>query len=293
MVAMPRSTIFLSQSTLTDLFTLVFVFVDDYFIRLESEGICQLPKLENQQGSYSEIMTISLVGELLKQRYIGDWFDFVKIEYRQLFPKLPDRSRFYRIYPKGHRQNNLERIFADFALRFPAQEQKEAGLHLIDSKPIPICKGARYRRPRAMTESSSGYSSLGWFYGFKLHAVVDEQGCFCRFLIAAAHVSDQEAGRALLAGSDALVLGDANYHGCGVHAHPKINFRHPKPWSSLFSWVRKTNELPRGKPRGIEVLTTPQTDLAVADATADTLPHPAVSHTSLLPPRSHASPLSP
>jgi hypothetical protein len=96
MVAMPRSTIFLSQSTLTDLFTLVFVFVDDYFIRLESEGICQLPKLENQQGSYtqwalrSEIMTISLVGELLKQRYIGDWFDFVKIEYRQLFPKLPD-----------------------------------------------------------------------------------------------------------------------------------------------------------------------------------------------------------
>lgn len=232
---MSKTTIFLNQSTLTELFTIIFVFVDDYLIALEREGVCPLPKLENQKGSYSEMMTISLVGELLKQRYAGDWFDFVKVEYAQLFPNLPDRSRFYRI------QNNLERIYADFALRF-ACTLTDLDTYVIDSKAVPTCKGARWKRPRAMTEASSGYSSMGMFYGFKLHAIVDEEGRICRFLLAPAHVSDQEAARALLAASDVFVLGDKNYHGCGVHAQPKANFKHPKPWSSAFSWVRKTIE---------------------------------------------------
>lgn len=108
---MSKVTIFHQQDSLEDLFLIVFVLIDDYLIALEREGICELPKAENQKGSYSEMMTISLVGELMKHRYSGDWFEFIKIEYRYLFPDLPDRTRFYRI------QNNLERVFADFALR--------------------------------------------------------------------------------------------------------------------------------------------------------------------------------
>jgi|FLYL01.1.fsa_nt_gi transposase len=233
---MSKPTIFLNQSTLTDLFTIVFVFVDDYLIALEREGVCSLPKLANQKGSYSELMTIALVGELLKQRYVGDWFAFVKSEYAQLFPVLPDVTRFYRI------QNNLERIYADFALRFAATLGTDLVSYVIDSKALPICKGARGKRPRAMTEASSGYSSMGMFYGFKLHAIVDQAGRICRFLLAPAHVSDQEAARTLLAATDALVLGDKNYHGCGVYAQPKANFTHPKPWSSACDWLRKTIE---------------------------------------------------
>ena len=96
-----KLTIFLNQDTLTDLFTLVYVFVDDYLVAAQREGIFALPKAENQKGSYSEIMTIALVGELLKQCYSGDWFELVKSEYWQLFPELPDKTRYYRI------QNNL------------------------------------------------------------------------------------------------------------------------------------------------------------------------------------------
>jgi hypothetical protein len=107
---MPRAAIFLNQSTLSELFTVVFVLVDDYLIALKRAGLCQLPEMENQKGSYSEIMTIGLVGEVLKQRYPGNWFSFVKSEYAELFPVLPDTTRFYRI------QNNLECIHADFAL---------------------------------------------------------------------------------------------------------------------------------------------------------------------------------
>lgn len=44
---------------------------------------------------------------------------------------------------------------------------------------------------------------MGMFYGFELHAIVDQQGLSCGFLIAPAHVADQQAGRCLLAASEA------------------------------------------------------------------------------------------
>ena len=118
---------------------------------------------------------------------------------------------------------------------------RKARVGTIDSKAVPVCKGVYWKRPRAMSEAN-GYSSLGWFYGFKLDAVVDEQGRFCRFLLASAHVADQEAARCLLAATEAFVVGDANYHGCGVYAQPKPNFKHPQPWTHALAWVRKTVE---------------------------------------------------
>ena len=78
----------------------------------------------------------------MSQRYTGKWFNFVKIEYASLFPVLPHRTCCYSVLKK------LERIFADFALRFATGDS----LHVIDSKPIPICKGESWKRPRAMTE---------------------------------------------------------------------------------------------------------------------------------------------
>ena len=191
--------------------------------------------MENQRGSYSEIMTIGLVGESLKQRYIGNWSAFVKSEYRQLFPVLPDTTRFYRI------QNNLEHLHADFALRF-ADTITELASYVIDSKALPICKGVRWKRPRAMSEAASGYGTMGMFYGFKLHAIIDEQACIRRFLIAPANVSDQEAARALLCDADAFVLGDKNYHGCGVYAQPKASFKQPMPWPTACAALRKSIE---------------------------------------------------
>ena len=160
-------------------------------------------------------MTIALVGELRSQDHIGDWFDFIKVEYKALFPVLPHRTRYYRVLKQ------LERIFA---LRFSAGDT----LHVIDSKPLPICKGVRWKRPRAMTEATSGRGSLGPFYGFKLHAVINQQGVICRFAVAPANEHDATVAKCLLAGTDALVIGDKGYAGCQVYAQPKDNERHPK-----------------------------------------------------------------
>jgi len=222
----------------------VYVMVDDYLKSSVEVGRFSLPRAGNQKGSYAELMTIALVGELRSQHHVGDWFDLIKVEYRGLFPELPHRTRYYRIL------KSLERIFADFALRFSGGDN----LYVIDSKPLPIvldktappgpvrCKGVSWKRPRAMSEATSGRGSLGPFYGFKLHAVTDQQGPICRFAVAPAHEHDVTVARLLLADTPVLVIGDKGYLGSSVYAQPKDNARHPKVWTSALAWLPKSIE---------------------------------------------------
>jgi len=231
----------LAQHTVIDLFTLIYVYIDDYLKAAELSGLFQLPQEMHQKGTYAEIMTIALVGEVLGEASQQKWLAQVRCTYGQLFPELPGRTRYLRI------QLNLERIYADLALRFPHLDDET--VYVIDSKPLVYCAGARYKRPRAMSEAASGrggaagYSTKGRFYGFKLHAVIDDHGMIARFALAPGNESDPPVARALLAeGEGKLVLGDRGYQGCGVYAQPRGNMKDPRPWWGAARWVRKTIE---------------------------------------------------
>lgn len=113
------------QSTLSELFAVVYVLVDDYPKASACAGNFKLPRAANQQGSYGELIAIALVGKLRSQTHVGNWFDFVKVEYARLFPKSPHQARYYHVL------NQLGQVFADFALRFSEGDS----LYVIDSKP--------------------------------------------------------------------------------------------------------------------------------------------------------------
>lgn len=198
---MSKSRYLLAQRTVSELFTMVYVLVDDYLKVGVQQGRFVLPESPQQKGSYSELMTIALVGDLLNQADIGLWFNLVKGEYRSLFPVLPDDSRYYRILTK------LERLWADLALALTAHHAPLA--YSVDSKPLPVCTFKRHRRPRAMTEATVGFSTQGPVYGFKLHALSTLDGQIVKFAITPAHEADVTVARALLGDSErGLTLGD-------------------------------------------------------------------------------------
>lgn len=62
---MSKSRYLLKQHTVTELFTLVYVLIDDYLKAGQSIDHFQLPQSEQQKGSYAELMTIALVGDVL------------------------------------------------------------------------------------------------------------------------------------------------------------------------------------------------------------------------------------
>lgn len=238
---MPTNLLPLNQATVEDLFLLIYVYVDDYLKAAACSGLFVLPNEPHQKGTYAELMTIALVGEVLSEPSQEKWFHQVKTTYRALFPCLPDRTRYLRI------QLNFETIYADLALRLPHFD--DATVYVIDSKPLVYCMGTRYARPRAMSEASSGrgghggYSVKGRFYGYKLHAVIDDHGMFVRFALAAGKESDPPLARTLLTDKEGhLVLGDRGYQGCGVYAQPRSNMKEPRPWWGAMRWVRKTIE---------------------------------------------------
>lgn len=226
----------LSKQTVTELFTVVYILVDDYLQASTKQGRFTLPKKRNQKASYSELLTIVMVGEMLQQKNQGLWYLLVQAEYKALFPKLPELSRFYRV------QRNFERVYADLALLVA----KHQGVYLIDSKPLPICKGIRYKRTRAMSEASSGRGGASKnFYGYKLHAVTSTSGCICRFSIVSANEHDATVAKCLLdARYDDLtsIIGDKGYQGCGIYTPPKANAKQTQFWSSFFAKARKSVE---------------------------------------------------
>jgi hypothetical protein len=228
----------LSHHTITDIFVAVFTIVDDYLKSSLEAKRFTLPVSKQQKASYSEIMTISLVGDILRRSTSEYWYLEVRLHHAHLFRQLPDLTRYHRIL------KNLERVMADFALCLANQCDVDT-TYAADSKPVPICKDKRRFQPRAMTEAARGFSTSGATFGFKLHAIVNNAQMFCRFAIVPANEADPTVFKALVnAQEDALekILGDKAYVGCGIYTPSKSNAKQPLPWTKLMDGARKLVE---------------------------------------------------
>jgi Transposase DDE domain len=229
----------LEQHTITDLFTIVYIVVDDYINTSLENNRFTLPRSTQQKSSYSEIITIALVGELLRQAVSEHWYIHVKHFYKHLFPNLPDLTRYHRIL------KNLERIMADFALCL-AQVCEDDTTYVGDSKPLSICRFKRRKQPRAMTEATTGFSTSGPTFGFKLHGIINNALMFVRFAIVPANEANPTVFKALTnAETDELdrVLGDKAYLGCGIFTPSRVNALQPMPWTRLMDAARKLIEV--------------------------------------------------
>jgi hypothetical protein len=63
------------------------------------------------------------------------------------------------------------------------------GITFIDSTKIAVCKNKRIKRNRIFKAIATvGKSTMGWFYGFKLHLVVNDKGELLNLCITPANV---------------------------------------------------------------------------------------------------------
>jgi hypothetical protein len=80
-----------------------------------------------------------------------------------------------------------------------ARRGLEPQLLLMDSKPIPVCHPLRHGRVRLLREDGAwfGKTTKGWFFGFKLHAPVNQLGLILGVVLTPANVDDRDAALAL------------------------------------------------------------------------------------------------
>ncbi len=66
------------------------------------------------------------------------------------------------------------------------------GISFIDSTPIRACKNKRIKQNKVFKGiASTGKSTMGWFYGFKLHIIVNDKEELLDFIITQANVDDR------------------------------------------------------------------------------------------------------
>ena len=84
------------KSTFEDFILTAFVIIDELYFRYVPDAVSKRRNVLNAKLSDSEIITISICGELIGVDSENAWFSFVKKNYHHLFPGIGSRSRFNR-----------------------------------------------------------------------------------------------------------------------------------------------------------------------------------------------------
>lgn len=152
----------------------------------------------------SEVMTIIVWFQQSSYRTFKDYYQKeVSHHLRKEFPKLVSYNRFVELIP-------LALVPLCFYLQ--TRKGKTAGIAFIDSLPIAVCHNRRIHSHKVFAKvAERGKSSVDWFYGFKLHLIVNDQGEFLAFYLTPGNVDDRKPVPKLAKGLFGKLFGDRGY----------------------------------------------------------------------------------
>ena len=89
---------------------------------------------------------------------------------------------------------------------------KRTGIAYTDSTPIPVCHNKRTSRHKVFKDYAKlGKSTMGWFYGFKLHLITNEKGDLLNFDLTPGNVDDRKPVREMTRKMTGLLFADKGY----------------------------------------------------------------------------------
>lgn len=198
-------------ATFEDFILLVYTIIDDLYHQFVPTSVSQRRNVDTAKMSDSEIITLSICGELAGIDSENAWYSFVKRNYRHLFPRLCSRTRFNRT--RGALLQVTELLRQKLTHSFPIPTSR---YFVIDSFPLPVCKFGRARYCRSFRVDGANYgkcpSKKETYFGFKVHALITIEGYITAFEITPASADDREGLRDFAENHLCLtVLGDKGY----------------------------------------------------------------------------------
>jgi hypothetical protein len=127
----------------------------------------------------------------------------VQGQLRQEFPRLVSYTRFVDLMP---------RYLVPLAVYLHLQRGESTGISFIDSTSLAVCHPARIQRHRVFrVDARRGKTSVGWFYGFKLHLVVNDRGELLAFCLSPGNLDDRKPVPRLVRRLFGRLFGDKGY----------------------------------------------------------------------------------
>ena len=169
----------------------LFCDVDDFWQGFVSQWHQQLleqdtmKRVRQTQLSESEIMTIIIDFHQSGYRNFKSYYTKHVMEHlHSAFPDLVSYQRFVALMP---------RVGIPLLAYLQHCKGQCTGLSFVDATSIAVCHNKRISRHKVFDGfAERGKTTMGWFYGFKVHLIVNECGELLAFQLTAGNVDDRK-----------------------------------------------------------------------------------------------------
>jgi len=187
----------------------LFCSVDDFMISFapQLQAIQLAAGKQRERGGQlcpSEVMTILIHFHQSHYRTFKAYYtEHVQVHLTSDFPHLVSYQRFVALMPSV-----LVPLLAYLQSRYGAC----TGISFIDSTSLEVCDPKRISQHRVFaTDAQRGKTSMGWFYGFKLHLAVNDRGELLACCLTPGNVDDRTPVPHLVKRLRGKLFGDRGY----------------------------------------------------------------------------------
>jgi hypothetical protein len=168
----------------------IFIACDDFCKALtqwQAQQGC-LPTCRTGELSDSEMLAITIFYHYSGAKCFDYYYhNCVEMQLKSYFPTLISYERFVARLPRL-----LPGLFV--LLKWLSAQSQRTGFYIIDSKALVVCDNHRIHSNKVFAGvAARGKSSMGWFYGLKVHLVINQYGQLINFMLTAGNVADNNA----------------------------------------------------------------------------------------------------
>ncbi|MBK6499844.1 MAG: IS982 family transposase [Saprospiraceae bacterium] len=134
----------------------------------------------------SEMMTIYIGFHVSNHTNFKSYYkDFLSVHYKHLFPNLISYERF---------NQSQNRLFMPLMLYINNRCLGQCtGISYVDSTTLPVCHIKREKQHKVFKGiAQKSKSTMGWFFGFKIHLIINDKGEILSFCFSRANVDDRD-----------------------------------------------------------------------------------------------------
>lgn len=191
----------------------IFCEIDDFCKELDeniSQPLLSAPT-KGERGpkcciSISEIMMIQILFQMSGYRNFKTFYTgFLQRYWHVYFPTSPSYNRFVEL---------INRALFPLIIFTQLKSGKKTSIYYIDSSCLPVCHIKRSKRHKTFDAVAEyGKTSVGWFFGLKIHLVINNFGEIVAFKITKGNNNDSTVAQSLLESFKGLAFGDKGYIG--------------------------------------------------------------------------------
>lgn len=176
-------------------------------VDVEAAGGAAAPGRQRRRAGQmclSEVLTLCIHFHQSNYRTFKHYYtDYVQVHLRSEFPTLVSYTRFVELMQRGA---------VPLAAYLGTLYGKCSGISFVDSTTLAVCRQQRAKNNKVFAGlAKRGKSSMGWFFGFKLHLVVNDQGEILASTLTAGDVDDRAPVPQLAARLFGKLIGDKGY----------------------------------------------------------------------------------